>query len=189
MGDADASDLPTPRPPSCSLLENRRILCHINYLAYVESPVFDFFNQPISIPENEISDIEDLIQDAYTAMRPKDSPPHVLHHYTDATGFLGIVESGSLRATHIAFMNDATEYKHAFAILREIVKERTLNSPIAATQFSERLLSELAKSSEPENFPPVFVACLSSAENSLNQWRAYGRGEGGISYKYICGML
>jgi hypothetical protein len=31
----------------------------------------------------------------------------------------------------------------------------------------------------PQDTAPYFVTCFSAAENSLNQWRAYGRGEGG----------
>jgi hypothetical protein len=32
-----------------------------------------------------------------------------------------------------------------------------------------------------ENAPPLFVACFTAEDNSLNQWRAYGKGEGGYS--------
>jgi hypothetical protein len=35
--------------------------------------------------------------------------PGTLYHYTNAAGLKGIVESGVLRAPHIAFMNDTSE--------------------------------------------------------------------------------
>jgi hypothetical protein len=71
--------------------------------------MFDFFNHPTAIPNEELSRIEDKVQDLYTKIRNSKSFPEVLYHYTDARGFLGIIESGILRATHISFMNDASE--------------------------------------------------------------------------------
>jgi Protein of unknown function (DUF2971) len=50
------------------------------------------------------------------------------------------------------------------------------------------LLSELAIP-QPDTFPPIFVACPSGVENSLNQWRAYGQGEGGISLGFHAPLL
>lgn len=39
------------------------------------------------------------------------SPPPILHHYTTQEGLLGIVESKSIWATNIYYLNDAAEYK------------------------------------------------------------------------------
>ncbi len=41
-------------------------------------------------------------------------PEELLYHYTTIEGLLGIVESGSLRASHIRYLNDQTEFKNAF---------------------------------------------------------------------------
>jgi hypothetical protein len=36
-------------------------------------------------------------------------PAGLLYHYTDLRGLLGILESGSIWATHIRFLNDLSE--------------------------------------------------------------------------------
>jgi Protein of unknown function (DUF2971) len=149
--------------------------------------VFDFFARTILIPSEEDDEIRDKIQDTYTKIRGKHSPPDVLYHYTNPAGFCGIIESGRLRATHIAFMNDAAEYQHTIDLLAKITREHTPKS-ITEKQLLDRLIMELAKS-EPDNFPPVFISCLSGVENSLNQWRAYGQGDGGISLGFDLPLL
>jgi hypothetical protein len=35
-------------------------------------------------------------------------PPETLYHYTEAAGLKGIIESGAIRATHIAFVHDSS---------------------------------------------------------------------------------
>jgi len=91
--------------------------------------MFDFFNRPREIPKEELSRIDDKIQDLYAKIRNYEPFPEMLYHYTNERGFLGIIESGILRATHISFMNDASEYVHAVNILLQLVEKRTDRSP------------------------------------------------------------
>jgi hypothetical protein len=60
--------------------------------------------------------------------------PDVLWHYTDAGGLLGIVRCSYLRATHLAFMNDAKEYMHANELLLGRCKLRA--GKLLAIRFS-----------------------------------------------------
>ena len=39
-------------------------------------------------------------------------PEHTLYHYTSLQGVMGIVQSGSLRATEIHFLSDEAEMNH-----------------------------------------------------------------------------
>jgi hypothetical protein len=41
----------------------------------------------------------------------------------------------------------------------------------------------------PENAWPYFITCFSAKENDLNQWRAYGRGEGGFAIGFASAKL
>lgn len=115
--------------------------------------------------------------------------PDSLQHYTDAAGLKGIVESGRIRATHIAYMNDASEYLHAVQLfserIREAKKTRTDKDQLALLE----IMDEPVANTKPENVAPYFVSCFSEKENSLNQWRAYGRGEGGYSIGFDTAKL
>jgi hypothetical protein len=132
------------------------------------------------IPSEEYSaiyaKIQQLIIDQYVGR----AVPDILYHYTDAAGLKGIVESGVLRATHISFMNDASESVHAGSLLLEHVQ---LEKARATNPLHLSVLGEMEKgiATRPEDVAPYFVVCFSAQENSLNQWRAYGRGEGGFS--------
>jgi hypothetical protein len=96
-----------------------------------------------------------------------------LYHYPDSGGFKGIIESGALRATHIAFMNDSSEYLHAVSLLLDDV--RAAKKHVSANSLQGKLLEEMEPAisgTRPEDVSPYFVACFSAQENSLNQWRA-----------------
>jgi hypothetical protein len=142
--------------------------------------MFDFRPQK-PIPLEEHSAISAKIQQLVIDHHAGRAVPDILYHYTDAAGLKGIVESGVLRATHIAFMNDASEYLHAGSLLLEHMKQ--LEKACATDPLQLSVLGEMEKriATRPEDVAPYFVACFSAQENSLNQWRAYGRGEGGFS--------
>lgn len=115
-------------------------------------------------------------------MRARRPIPDNIFHYTDAAGFASIVQSGVLRATHIGYMNDASEYLKAVGALYNEIRQRIDRKVISAETiplFEE--LRQRLEATQPENFPPIFVACFSYLANSLNQWRSYARGDGGFS--------
>lgn len=107
--------------------------------------------------------------------------PELVFHYTSQFGFKGIIQSGVLRATHLAYTNDSSEYQHAVTLLLEAVKK-------ARNKSSNKLECVLLDCMEPqlgildpEDYPRVFVACFSAVCDSLTQWRNYGGGEGGLA--------
>jgi hypothetical protein len=87
-------------------------------------------------------------------------------------------------------MNDETEYRYAVSLLSEAVKhEKTQN---ADQPLRLSLLKEMEKflvGPLPELAVPYFITCFSEQQNSLNQWRAYGRGEGGFSIGFDASLL
>src|SRR5262249_45724123 len=97
--------------------------------------------------------------------------------------------SGRIRATHIAYLNDASEYLHAVGLLmdsiREAKKTRTDPHQLALLEAMDAPVSN----TKPQDVAPYFAACFSEKENSLNQWRAYSRGEGGYSIGFDTGRL
>jgi hypothetical protein len=109
--------------------------------------------------------------------------PEVLYHYTNMTGFQGILDSGMVWATHIAYMNDVSEYRHAVVesgkISGELKRSESQSAKIKFYECMEGLLQPT--NMRMQDYPPIFIACFSEAEDNLSQWRAYGGGEGGIS--------
>lgn len=123
-----------------------------------------------------------------------------LFHYTTGTGLAGIVSSGTLWTTHIAFLNDYEEYKLFFRhrlpkILREAVNvafERVQSHPHVTfdvrkiggeqkykDQKEKTLLPHFATWTSDLNSPYVASFCVSktelvSAHGLLSQWRGYG---------------
>jgi hypothetical protein len=140
--------------------------------------MFDFLPTKTISPDEDNAiqrKVWELVK-SYHQTRPL---PKTLFHYTDAAGLKGIAESGALRATHISFMNDASEYLHGVSLLLDSVRK----AKAFANKLQMTLLEEIEPSisqTRPEHAAPYFITCFSEQENSLNQWRAYSRGEGGF---------
>jgi hypothetical protein len=102
----------------------------------------------------------------------------IIWHYTNGAGLLGIIETGSLRASHVACLNDSTEIRYASNLFRSAVG-RLRDKPghdAVATEFLARV-AELANEEQeaPSHNPSrFFVVCFSAQEDDLSQWRAYG---------------
>lgn len=111
-----------------------------------------------------------------------DAFPSVLWHYTKPEAFLKIMEHGTLRASHMRFMNDEAEYIHAVQLVVDAIGAAR-GAPTSA--HAQAVLAEMEKffrmglSLDTAN--AVFAGSLSAARDDLSQWRAYGGPEGGIS--------
>jgi hypothetical protein len=110
--------------------------------------------------------------------------PARVFHYTSGQGLIGILESGTLRATQIACMNDAKELTHSADELNKVIDERRAAGKLGAdadfilTKMQKQLLDSGAETSG------AFIACFTEQEDDLSQWRAYGGGEGGYAIEF-----
>ncbi len=118
--------------------------------------------------------------------------PKTLWHYTDANGLLGIINSGTIWATDIRFLNDAKEFVHFCEVAARRISERLSSSILEPGSASviplktltpeqaaklreewsavyERISAQLEK--KQNNY--VCVASFSAARDLLSQWRAY----------------
>jgi Protein of unknown function (DUF2971) len=108
-------------------------------------------------------------------------PETPLYHYTSLDGLLGISATKSLRATHIAHLNDSREITLAVELLEGVVRQRLLLPDVGLEdrkclgQLSEWLghrflLDHL-----------LFTCSFTEAGNLLSQWRAYCPPSAGVS--------
>lgn len=102
-------------------------------------------------------------------------PPDVLHHYTTASGLLGIMESSSLFASDVRFMNDESEI--TFGVERALTAldegEIALPTDGAKVQLREGL-------ENVHRWYRSFAVCFCDQGDLLSQWRGYGA-DGGFS--------
>jgi len=99
----------------------------------------------------------------------------LLWHYTTPEGLTGIIESSSLWATDVFYLNDSAEFMHGINIARKIIKQKISSLGGDKKERLERFDINLSFIG-PDHNRPVYVCSLSKTENELSQWKAYCRG-------------
>lgn len=123
-----------------------------------------------------------------------------LYHYTNAAGLHGIITEQYLRATNIAFLNDAEERIHYFEKRMPLVLDRAIRSVFdernklpkyqasikhnggyekVVADLSSKLIAKIRESTDSINEPYVTSFCTTkdinvARDGLLSQWRAYG---------------
>lgn len=94
----------------------------------------------------------------------------ILHHYTSGVGLLGIVNSSSMWATKIQYMNDSKEFIHSVELAKsELMNfKKDLENKIE-TEVADCLIDNLNRATELA----LYVICFSEVGDSLSQWRGY----------------
>ncbi|UQR61186.1 DUF2971 domain-containing protein [Bradyrhizobium sp. C-145] len=101
-----------------------------------------------------------------------------LYHYTNADGFKGILESGSIWFTDYRHLNDPTELLHGINLSHVAAQKIAAGADGRVRLFLECLADMFRR----DNFTGAlefFITCFSRARDDLGQWRAYadnGRG-------------
>ncbi len=105
-----------------------------------------------------------------------------VYHYTDINGFISIMEKKELWASHIAFMNDRSEYFHGKELFGQELKRKLA----FVSGREEEFLRQVERSLEEELSDGFFTAggrdvfslSFSHAPDSLEMWRGYGKDSG-----------
>ncbi|MCR9246015.1 MAG: DUF2971 domain-containing protein [bacterium] len=100
------------------------------------------------------------------ATRRERQPPPLLYHYTDWAGLQGIVQSGTLWATHYADLNDSAE-----------------------TSYSVKLLNRLTDDPANQVERDWYALSLTEESDLLSQWRAYSKGGSGFCIGFDAAAL
>ena len=127
--------------------------------------------------DNDLSSSETEPKHWVAIPMPPAPTSEVIWHYTDAPGALGVIGSGTLWATSIAFLNDHQEYEYGLALMREadaLVQESKCVHQLQKLYLKSCLIAATA----PNVTLRTFVTCASEAGDSLAQWRAYGSSGG-----------
>jgi len=127
--------------------------------------------------DNDLSSSEKEPKHWVAIPTPPETTSEVIWHYTDAPGALGVIGSGTLWATSIAFLNDRQEYDYGLAFMREVdelVQASRYVHPLQKLYLKSCLIAATA----PNVALRTFVTCASEAGDSLAQWRAYGSSAG-----------
>lgn len=105
-------------------------------------------------------------------------PPEILYHYTRGEMLLRMVTERSLFATHLNYMNDASELTYASKLVEHLLE---ITRSITTDEVELELLAKAPQYINPFAGEIYHAAafCLSTKKDSLGQWRAYadnGRG-------------
>ena len=104
--------------------------------------------------------------------------PEVVYHYTDVEALLSIVQRNELWLTDYRYTNDASELEHGLLLTRSAISE------FAFERCPPSVLSELRESvaaGMAGQLPAVAIFSACERDDSLSQWRAYGRDSSPVS--------
>lgn len=97
-----------------------------------------------------------------------------IYHYTDLNGLKGIIESGSLWATHFSFLNDSNELIHGMNCLENALQYLRDDFNPKTLTFIEQALTHFRMHRAAHVYNLSF--CLEP--DLLSQWRGYGSSQG-----------
>ncbi len=106
-------------------------------------------------------------------------PTSPLYHYTSLKGLQGIIESKSVWATNVFYLNDASEVSHAISMLDNAINEKLKNNNNELKEFLNQFLGWLKNSAIDRH--QIFVCSFTEDGNLLSQWRGYSQLGQGIS--------
>jgi|GEM_PF-2470878 len=115
-------------------------------------------------------------------------PPQHLYHYTTAIGLTGILDTKSVWATHIDYLNDKHELSHAQSVLAEGLRTRAKGGDV---KQAERGALQAAAQAVEDNHEDheAYVFSLTENGDQLSQWRAYGGAAAGYSIGFDMEVL
>jgi len=99
-----------------------------------------------------------------------------LGHYTNTQGLLGIIQSKTLRATNIKFLNDEHEFIHALELIRRLITDidpsRAAPHEMIFNEFREKIISKVTLLDQATS-ESIFTLSFSQKTDLLSQWRGY----------------
>lgn len=124
---------------------------------------------------------------------PNSTYPENIYHYTSMSGLLGIVTSAKLRASHIYYLNDQSEQRHVWLIIKGLIENRLAQ---CIPDREKKLLEDLwpaveivSNPSEKNQLSTHYVSSFSKNGDALSQWLSYCPHGNGFSIGFDPGCL
>ncbi|VBA42021.1 hypothetical protein LAUMK13_03829 [Mycobacterium innocens] len=153
---------------------------------------------PVSLssptPRASLGDVSDDAAAGHSAEHVTDRPVHErdgsVYHYTDIKGLKGILDSGQIWGTHVAYLNDSQEFSYGveaicamIARYGEHIKASGQAEPELRSSAILSVCRNMLRAQEliEDDFGP-FVACFSMSADDLSQWRGYANGGYAIQF-------
>jgi Protein of unknown function (DUF2971) len=102
----------------------------------------------------------------------KRSTPRTLYHYTSGAGLLGVLQTKSIWATNIRFMNDIREFQVALDLIADAL-DRRRSAGHRPSRFMSALHAVLETALETASKIDIYVSSFSEHGDQLSQWRGY----------------
>jgi hypothetical protein len=109
----------------------------------------------------------------------------ILYHYTTLDGFLGILDTGKMWATHIGYLNDTSEQNLVSKLISQKVNER-LENPNCVNR--DELIEIRDFLATPQNNDIFVISFSKDGGDRLSQWRGYS-GSAGVSIGFTAKEL
>ena len=93
-----------------------------------------------------------------------------MFHYTSAEGALAILQSGRMRFTDYAYLNDMREITHGLDVIRSVLDDETHTAGSPALTSLKAHLGDV----DPVSRYNIYTTSFSSDSDSLSQFRLYG---------------
>lgn len=122
----------------------------------------------------------------------QDQPRAPLYHYTTLEGLRGIVNSGTMWASDLGFLNDPEEITYGATVIHDQVTRRLENSADPVTKGACKSILEAARfrrDSWKGPYSRCFSFSLSEADDVLSQWRGYAPNQDGVSIGFLSEAL
>jgi hypothetical protein len=116
--------------------------------------------------------------------RPLSGP---LHHYTSLDALLSIIETKSLRATNVHYLNDSSESELGLNVMRRVAEDARKTAAGIDAEFLAHFIGWL--DGRVFESASVYVLCFSEARNQLSQWRGYTQHGRGVCISIDSGLL
>ena len=127
-------------------------------------------------------DIWDFVWDKFGDAWAKNANevPRTIYHYTTASGLYGILESNSLRATNVGFLNDELELQHVSKFIDQAIDNLSERRGTRRHHLLMKVKAAFEKRLR-DAADAVFVVSFSTKDDDLTQWRSYAGSEGGFA--------
>ena len=114
--------------------------------------------------------------------------PEILYHYTDESGFKGILTSGQLWLTDILTLNDPSELTHGLTQASQLLSDKAAGGPPESKLFAHDF-EGFIQAGKLQRSGEYFSASFSSRGDDLTQWRAYANNARGYALGFDAKLL